>query len=280
MNRSLKEEKAMTMARRAYAEVLNDEAERNRLLMEQLPQVRCIARRIHDRLPQHVSMEDLIHAGVLGLIDALHKYDPQQQVQFKSYASFRIRGAILDSLRDLDWSPRDLRRKARRLAEANTRLGSELGRAASEQELADEFGMRLDEFQHMLTEIGGLEINSLQAECPRDDSGADLSESIPGDPEQSPYAQCLKAEMKQALTEAIAELSEKEQQVLALYYFEELTMKEVGAVLGIGESRVSQIHSLALVRLRSRIEQERKVIPAPVLNRASESATELACKKY
>jgi RNA polymerase sigma factor FliA len=107
----------------------------------------------------------------------------------------------------------------------------------------------------MLTEIGGLEINSLQVENSRDDIGENLSESIPGDPEQSPFAQCLKAEMKEALSQAISELSEKEQQVLSLYYFEELTMKEVGEVLGVGESRVSQIHSLALVRLRSRMNQ-------------------------
>lgn len=269
----------MTLAQQAYGEVLNDEEERNRLLMEQLPQVRYIARRIHERLPQHVALDDLIHAGVLGLIDALNKYDARKNVQFKSYASFRIRGAILDSLRDLDWSPRDLRRKARRLAEANSRLGTELGRAATEQELASELGMELDEFQHMLTEIGGLEINSLQVESSRDDILEDLSESIPGDPEQSPFFQCLKAEMKEALAQAISELSEKEQQVLALYYFEELTMKEVGAVLGVGESRVSQIHSLALVRLRSHLSHREERMPAALLDSGAGGPRELQWTK-
>jgi RNA polymerase sigma factor for flagellar operon FliA len=232
-----------------------DEQERNRLLVEELPQVRYIARHIHDRLPQHVSLEDLVHAGVLGLIDALQKYDASKNVQFKTYAKFRIRGAILDSLRELDWSPRDLRRKSRKLEEVTARLATELGHAPSEQEIAKELGMELDEFQHMLTELDGLDLGSLQVESGNDGHAEDLCEFLPGDPEQSPYFLCLKTEMRQLLAKSIGELSEKEQQVLSLYYYEELTMKEVGAVLGIGESRVSQIHSLAVVRLRSRLQQ-------------------------
>ncbi|HWR36690.1 MAG TPA: FliA/WhiG family RNA polymerase sigma factor [Clostridia bacterium] len=238
----------------AYEEVL-DREERDRLLMEQLPQVRYIARRIHDRLPQHVLLEDLVHAGVLGLMDALQKYDHRKNVQFKSYAKFRIRGAILDSLRELDWSPRDLRRKARRLEQANSKLGTELGRSASEMELAAELGMDLDEFQHMLTELGGLDLGSLQIESSQDGHEEDLCEYLPGNPEESPYFLCLRSEMKALLATSISEMSEKEQQVLSLYYYEELTMKEVGAVLGVGESRVSQIHSLAMIRLRSRLQE-------------------------
>jgi len=256
----------MMSPQNVYAEALNSEEERELLLMEQLPQVKYIARRIHERLPQHVVLDDLIHAGVVGLIDALHKYDPSKNVQFKCYAAFRIRGAILDSLRDLDWSPRDLRRKARRLDEANSRLGAELGRAATEVELAQELGMQLDDFQRMLGEIGGLDLGSLQIESSQDGQEEDLTEHIPADPEENPFAECLRTEMKQALAEAISELPAKEQQVLALYYFEELTMKEVGAVLGVGESRVSQIHSMALVRLRSRLKELRTpAVSAPVL---------------
>lgn len=232
-----------------------DEQERNRLLVEELPQVRYIARHIHDRLPQHVSLEDLVHAGVLGLIDALQKYDASKNVQFKTYAKFRIRGAILDSLRELDWSPRDLRRKSRKLEEVTAKLTAELGRSATEQEIARELGMELDEFQRMLTELDGLDLGSLQVESSGDGHTEDMCEFLPGDPEQSPYFLCLKTEMRQLLARSISELSEKEQQVLSLYYYEELTMKEVGAVLGIGESRVSQIHSLAVVRLRSRLQQ-------------------------
>jgi RNA polymerase sigma factor FliA len=268
----------MKLVQQAYGEVYCDEEQRNQLLMEQLPQVRYIARKIHERLPQHVNVEDLVHAGVLGLIDAFNKYDPGKNVQFKSYASFRIRGAILDSLRDLDWSPRDLRRKARALTDAITKLGTELGRGATEQELAAELGMSLDEFQHMLKEIDGLEVNSFQSDSPRDDVAEDLSESIPGDPEQSPFEQCMKEEKKTALAQAIAELTEKEQQVLALYYFEDLTMKEVGEVLGVGESRVSQIHSLALARLRSRLTQFEGAAGATPMFHAAQ--TEAQWKRY
>src|ERR1035438_953190 len=123
------------------------------LLLEQLPQVKYIARRIHERLPQHVPFDDLLHAGIVGLIDAVHKFNPDKKVRFASYAKFRIRGAILDSLRDMDWSPRDLRRKGRRLETITQKLQTELGRSASEPELALAMGMTLEEFQHLLDEI-------------------------------------------------------------------------------------------------------------------------------
>ncbi len=231
------------------------ENEREQLLLEQLPQVRYIARRIHERLPRHVPLEDLIHAGVLGLIDALHKFDRGKHVQFGSYAKFRIRGAILDSLREMDWSPRDLRRKARRLEEAHNKLRLELGRTPTEPELAAELGMDLRGLQLLLGEIDGLEIGSLRVASPRDGKEEDLCEYLPDDPEETPLLLCLRSEMKELLARAIAELPEKERQVLSLYYFDELTMKEVGAVLGVGESRVSQIHSMAVVRLRARMSE-------------------------
>jgi RNA polymerase sigma factor for flagellar operon FliA len=237
---------------RAYT-VWQDEDERERLLLEQLPQVRYIARRIHERLPRHVPLEDLVHAGVLGLIDALHKFDRGKHVQFGSYAKFRIRGAILDSLREMDWSPRDLRRKSRRLEETTAKLRLELGRNPSEPELAAALGMDLRGLQLLLGEIDGLEVGSLRVQSPRDGKEQDLCEYLPDRPEETPLLICLRSEMKDLLTRAIAELPEKERQVLALYYYEELTMKEVGAVLGVGESRVSQIHSMAVVRLRSRL---------------------------
>jgi RNA polymerase sigma factor FliA len=232
-----------------------DEEERERLLLEQLPQVRYIARRIHERLPRHVPLEDLVHAGVVGLIDALHKFDRSKHVQFGSYAKFRIRGAILDSLREMDWSPRDLRRKARRLEEAHCKLRSELGRNPSEPELAVELNMDLRGLQLLLGEINGLEVGSLRVASPRDGKEEDLCEYLPDDPRETPLVLCLHSEMKELLARAIGDLPEKERQVLALYYYEELTMKEVGAVLGVGESRVSQIHSMALVRLRARLSE-------------------------
>jgi RNA polymerase sigma factor FliA len=239
---------------RAYT-AWQDKDERERILLEQLPQVRYLARRIHERLPRHVPLEDLIHAGVIGLIDALNKFDSSKHVQFGSYAKFRIRGAILDSLREMDWGPRELRRKARKVEEAHRKLSLELSRAPTENEVADELGMSLTELQHLLGELDSLEVGSLRIESPWDGKEEDLCDYLPNAPEDTPFFRCLKSEMKELLTRVIAELPDKEQQVLSLYYFEELTMKEVGAVLGIGESRVSQIHSLAVVRLRSRLEE-------------------------
>ncbi len=232
-----------------------DEQERERLLTEQLPQVRYLARRIHERLPRHVPFEDLVHAGVLGLIDALHKFDHNKHVQFGSYAKFRIRGAILDSLREMDWSPRDLRRKSRRLEEAHSKLRGALGRNPSEPELAAELGIDLRDLQQLLGEIDGLEVGSLRVQSPRDGKEEDLGEELPDHAEETPLALCLRAEMRDLLARAIEELPPKERQVLALYYYEELTMKEVGAALGVGESRVSQIHSMAVVRLRARLSE-------------------------
>ncbi len=232
-----------------------DDGERERILMEQLPQVRSIARRIHEKLPRHVPLEDLVHAGVLGLMDALQKFDQGKHVQFSSYAKFRIRGAILDSLRELDWSPRDLRRKARLLEETSLQLSARLGRAPGEAEMAKALGLELSAFQHLLGEIKGLEVGSFHIESSQEGREEDLCDYVPDNPEDTPYQHCLEGEIKQLLTRVIGELPEKERQVLALYYFEELTMKEVGVALGVGWSRVSQIHSLAIVRLRARLSE-------------------------
>jgi RNA polymerase sigma factor for flagellar operon FliA len=235
--------------------VWQDKEERERILLEQLPQVRYLARRIHERLPRHVPLDDLVHAGVIGLIDALNKFDPSKHVQFSSYAKFRIRGAILDSLREMDWGPRELRRKARKIEEAHRKLSLALNRAPSESEMAAELSLELKEFQLLLGELDGLEVGSLRVESPWDGKEEDLCDYLPNAPEDTPFFRCLRTEMKELLARVVAELPHKEQQVLSLYYFEELTMKEVGAVLGIGESRVSQVHSLAVVRLRARLEQ-------------------------
>lgn len=229
-----------------------DPAERERLLTENLPEVRYIARRIHDRLPSHVQFEDLLHAGILGLIDAVDKYDPAKNVQLKSYARFRIRGAILDSLRQLDWSPRNLRRQARRIEDAHRELASSLGHSASEPELAAHLGMRLDEFQQLLGELRGLDLGSLHGHSD-DDPGEDPIAAVAARPDEDPFHLALRSEMRAMLAQAVDELEEKERQVLALYYLEELTMKEVGLIMHIGESRVSQIHSAALIRLRAHL---------------------------
>jgi RNA polymerase sigma factor for flagellar operon FliA len=223
--------------------------DRDRLLLEHLPTVRYLARRIHERLPQHVELDDLISAGVVGLIDAFSKFDHTKKVQFKSYAQFRIRGAILDSLRTLDWSPRELRRKGRAVEEAIRSVTQRLGRAPNEQEIAAEMELSLNDFQTLLGDLKGLEIGSLHMERTEDSGDQELA-YVPGSPDEDPLFRCLRGEMKQRLTDAIDELPERERLVLTLYYYEELTMKEIGLTLGVVESRVSQIHSAAVLRLR------------------------------
>jgi RNA polymerase sigma factor FliA len=224
--------------------------DRDQMLVEHLPTVRYIARRIHERLPQHVELDDLISAGVVGLIDAFSKFDHTKQVHFKSYAQFRIRGAILDSLRTLDWSPRELRRKGRAVEEAIRTVTHQNGRVPTEQEIAKQMELGLVEYQQLLGELKGLEIGSLHMERTEDAGDEELS-YIPGSPDEDPLFRCLQGEMKQRLIDAIDELPEKERMVLTLYYYEELTMKEIGLTLGVVESRVSQIHSSAVVRLRT-----------------------------
>jgi RNA polymerase sigma factor for flagellar operon FliA len=224
--------------------------ERDQLLLEHLPTVRYLARRIHERLPQHVELDDLVSAGVVGLIDAFSKFDHSKHVQFKSYAQFRIRGAILDSLRTLDWSPRELRRKGRAVEEAIRSVTHKMGRVPAEHEIAREMDMGLGEYQQLLGELKGLEIGSLHMQR-SEDSGDEELAYIPGSPDEDPLFRCLQGEMKQRLTDAIEELPEKERMVLTLYYYEELTMKEIGLTLGVVESRVSQIHSSAVLRLRA-----------------------------
>lgn len=224
--------------------------EQERLMIEHLPTVRYLARRIHERLPQHVEIDDLVSAGVLGLIDAFRKFDPEKKVQFRSYAQFRIRGAILDSLRTLDWSPRDLRRKGRAIEEAIRALTARAGRAPSEPEIAAELGMELGEYQQLLGELKGLEIGTLNIEH-SEDSGEEELAYIPNNPEDDPLFRCLKGEMQARLASAVDRLPERERLVMTLYYYEEMTMKEIGLTLGVVESRVSQIHASAVLHLRS-----------------------------
>jgi RNA polymerase sigma factor for flagellar operon FliA len=232
-------------------EILNNEQER--LLLDHLPIVRFLARRIHERLPQHVDIEDLVSAGIVGLMDAFTKFDPEKKVQFRSYAQFRIRGAILDSLRTLDWSPRDLRRKGRAAEEAVRALTARLGRSPGESEIAAELGVSLEEYQSLLGDLKGLEIGTLHVEH-NEDSGEEELAYVPGRPEEDPLFCCLRGELQEKLTGAIECLPERERLVMTLYYLEELTMREIGLALGVVESRVSQIHASAVVHLRAALQ--------------------------
>jgi RNA polymerase sigma factor for flagellar operon FliA len=224
--------------------------EQERVLLEHLPIVRFLARRIHERLPQHVDIEDLISAGVVGLMDAFAKFDPAKKVQFRSYAQFRIRGAILDSLRTLDWSPRELRRKGRAVEEAVQALIARLGRAPGESEVAAEMGLGLDEYQLLLGELKGLEIGTLHLER-NEDSGEEELAYVPGRPDEDPLFRCLRGELEERLADAITKLPDRERLVMTLYYYEEMTMREIGLALGVVESRISQVHASAVVHLRA-----------------------------
>jgi RNA polymerase sigma factor FliA len=225
-------------------------SEQERVLLEHLPIVRFLARRIHERLPQHVDIEDLVSAGVVGLMDAFSKFDPEKKVQFRSYAQFRIRGAILDSLRTLDWSPRELRRKGRAVEEAIRVLTARAGRAPGEAEVAVEMALGLEEYQQLLGDLKGLEIGTLHMER-NEDSGEEELAYVPGRPEEDPLFICLRGELEERLADAIANLPDRERLVMTLYYYEEMTMREIGLALGVVESRVSQVHASAVVHLRS-----------------------------
>ena len=227
--------------------------EQERLLLEHLPIVRFLARRIHERLPHHVDVEDLVSAGVVGLMDAFSKFDPAKKVQFRSYAQFRIRGAILDSLRTLDWSPRELRRKGRAVEEAIRVLTARLGHPPGELEIAAELELGLEEYQQLLGDLKGLEIGTLHVER-NEDSGEEELAYVPGRPEEDPLFCCLRGELEDRLSDAISHLPERERLVMTLYYYEEMTMREIGMVLGVVESRVSQIHSSAVLHLRAALQ--------------------------
>ncbi|HEX4949840.1 MAG TPA: FliA/WhiG family RNA polymerase sigma factor [Blastocatellia bacterium] len=231
-------------------------ADRQALIEAHLPQVRYIAERLLAKLPPSVDRDDLIGAGVLGLLDAVEKYDELRGVQFKTYAETRIRGAILDSLRDLDWSSRSLRARARAIELAARKIEQEKGRMAEEEELAAALGLELSAYQALLGELRGLTLIELDN---HDENSPGLSAyQVPAHPDRSPLVEYERQETREKIIAAINSLRERERQVVALYYVEELTMKETGAVLGLTESRVSQIHTQALIHLRAALAQNKQ----------------------
>lgn len=227
-------------------------ADEERVMTEHLPIVRFIARRIHERLPQHLPIEDLYSAGVLGLLDAFGRFDPSKQVLFRTYAQFRIRGAILDSLRTLDWSPRELRRKARAIEQAIQSLTVQFHRSPTDIEIAQKLNIPLLAYQRLLRDLKGLEIGTLHAVRTTDSDEEELV-YVPGRPEDDPLFCYLDGEMRDRLTKAINDLPERERLVMTLYYYEEETMREIGLILDVVESRVSQIHASAVLHLRARL---------------------------
>jgi RNA polymerase sigma factor for flagellar operon FliA len=228
--------------------------ERERLILEHLPQVKLIARRIHERLPESVSIEDLISTGTLGLIAAIDRFDPTHNVKLKTYAEYKIRGAILDSLRGLDWAPRQQRKRAKQIESAIARIEQRVHGTPSEEEIAQELGLDLTEYHEWLVEIRGVNLGSLECASP-DDEGHDLLRYISDDEENWPSRLLEKSELQKLLAEAIEKMPSTEKIVLSLYYQEELTLREIAKVVNLHESRVSQLKSQGILRLRSFIEK-------------------------
>lgn len=226
---------------------------RDALVEEHVSLVKYVASRFSAKLPPSIEVDDLIGAGMLGLIDAAEKFDPTRNIRFRTYAERRIRGAILDHLRSLDWAPRSLRRKAREVETAQAALQQDCGRSVDATEVAAFLEMALGEFQSLVNEINALQVTSLHAltDAESEAGVADPIHSLPDSPDQSPYALYERRELRQRLADAVDRLPEKERLVVSLYYVEELTMKEIGSIIGVNESRVSQIHSKAVGRLRS-----------------------------
>ncbi len=228
--------------------------ERERLILEHLPQVRLIARRIHERLPESVNLDDLVSTGTIGLIAAIDRFDPGHNVKLKTYAEYKIRGAILDSLRGLDWAPRQQRKRAKQIEAAITKIEQRLQRMPNEEEIAVELHLTIDEYHEWLVEIRGLNLGSLECASP-DEDGHDLLRYISDDEENWPSRLLEKAELGRLLAEAIEKMPPTERIVLSLYYHEELTLREIAKVVSLHESRVSQLKSQAILRLRAYIEK-------------------------
>jgi len=222
---------------------------REELILEHLPQVRLIARRIQERLPESISIEDLVSTGVLGLISAIDNFDPSHNVKMRTYAEYKIRGAILDSLRGLDWAPRQKRRKAKQIEAAVSSAEQKLQRSPTEEEIAAELGIALEEYHIWLVEIRGLNVASL--EYAGNEQGKDLLHFIPDESENLPSTILEKSELERLLAQGIDHIPAIERTVLSLYYHEELTLREIAQVVNLHESRISQLKSQAILRLRS-----------------------------
>jgi len=241
--------------RKSHERPILQNPERDELILEHLPQIKYIAQRISAKLPSHVELNDLVSAGILGLLDAIEKFDPHRGVKFKTYAELRIKGAILDSLRNLDWAPRSLRKKSKDLERVHRELEQRFGRPATDKEVCDEMEITLEEFYELVDQIKGLNLGSFQELASQDDdkNSEPLVKYVPDAPQMDPFFLFRQSEIQGILSTAIDTLANKERLVVSLYYFDEMTMKEIGKVLGVNESRVSQLHTKAMLRLRTKL---------------------------
>lgn len=227
---------------------------REQLILEYAPLVKHVAGRLAVMLPPHVEFDDLVSYGMFGLVEAVERFDFERGVKFETYAAARIRGAIIDGLRSADWVPRSVRQKARELEKELIRLESRLGRAATDDEIAEALGMTVQEYDRLLAELSGVSLVSLDevwVADPEEESQLRLLETVSNESAASPEDTLEEKELERLLAEAIDRLPERERLVVALYYHEGLTLKEIGRVLGVTESRVCQIHTKAILRLRA-----------------------------
>jgi RNA polymerase sigma factor for flagellar operon FliA len=233
-----------------------DEKARERLVVAYSPLVKYVGGRMASGLPAHVEEADLISYGLVGLISAIQRFEPERDIKFETYAITRIKGAIIDELRSLDWVPRSVRSRARDIERANAKLEHSLQRAPSDEEMASELEMSVDDFQEALLQISNSTVAALDELWTVSDTSGDqvsLLDTLQ-DPDAPDPAQVMDAtDMKDRVADAIARLPEREKLVVALYYYENLTLREIGEVLGVTESRVSQLHTKAVLRLRGRL---------------------------
>ena len=233
-----------------------DRAVRDRLILTYAPLVKFVAGRLGSGLPAHVEEGDLVSYGLLGLIGAIERFDPSREIKFETYAIARIKGAIIDELRALDWVPRSVRARARDIERAIAELEKQLHRAPTDEEICGKLGLTQEELDGSLTEISRSSIAALD-EVWTTSAGGDqiaLIDTIEDTQMPDPQAALSQAELREALAEAISDLPEREKLVITLYYYEELTLREIGEVLGVTESRVSQLHTKAVLRLKSRLQ--------------------------
>ncbi len=241
--------KAKKSAVEAYKTV--ETQDREELIRQYLPLVKRVVHRLSGRLPKDIDIREMLNSGIIGLVDALEKYDPKHETNFATYAQFRIRGAILDSFRTQDWLPRSLRFKSHKLEQAYQRIEQKLGRPATDEEVASELGLPLDELQKMLGEVGSIVMLSFEELGFGHGEERFQADEVVSSKSQDPLGNILGAEKIGLIARALDRLPEKERLVISLYFYEELNLKEIGEILGVTESRASQVRSRALIRLKN-----------------------------
>ncbi len=234
-----------------------EERLREQLLLHYLPLVKVVAGRMKVGMPGSVEYDDLVSTGLMGLMNSIENFSPERGFKFETFAVPRIRGAILDGLRDVDWAPRSVRQKGRRLEQAIEKLTVELGRLPHDQEIANELGLEGDEYSHFMEQAGAAPVISLdvRASDRDEDDGGALHEVVPDNSSIDPLLELEQKDARDIAKQLISQLSEQERSVVALYYYEELTFKEIGQVLNVSESRICQIHTKVLATLRTRMKK-------------------------